>query len=152
LVEDFAADVGSKMLQSMQANMTIDDAVEISGKDGAVEWKTVSKESIKGQMTVSVEVGSSTPKLPEYEREDFVAFMQAMQIIPPEQFQIYINMEGLMKAIPRMFPAIEDLDLLNNEQEIKFQKEQALERKKIEMMIANKTATKPMGGGGNAAV
>lgn len=153
LVEDFAANVGSKMLQSMQANMTIEDAVEISGKDGATEWKTVSKENIKGQMTVSVEVGSSTPKLPEYEREDFIAFMQAMQIIPPEQFQTYINLEGLMKAIPRMFPAIEDLDLLNSEEEIKFQKEQILERKKIEMMIANKGATKPpMGGEGNAAV
>jgi hypothetical protein len=152
LVEDFAADVGSKLLQSMQANMTIEDAVEISGPTGAKEWKTVSRQNIKGQMTVTVEVGSSTPKLPEYEREDFITFMQAMQIIPPEMFEIYIKMEGLMKAIPRMFPAIEDLDLLNTEEEIKFNKAQALERKKIEMMIANKGATKPMGGGGNAAV
>jgi len=145
-VEDWAADVGTKLLQSMQANLTIQDAIEISGKDNngkiVKEWKEITKESIKGQMNVGVEVGSMTPKLPEYEREDFFAFLQAMSMIPPEQMQIYFKFEGLLKAVPRMFPAIEDLDLLNSDEEIKFNKTQILEKQKIQMMIENNKSKK----------
>ena len=115
-VEDFAGTVGEKLLQSMQANLTIADGINIAGKNGIQEWVEITKDSIKGQFSVGVVVGSSTPKLPEYERQDFLQFMQSLQAFPPELIKVKVNFDGILKAISKMFPALEDIELLNDQQ------------------------------------
>ena len=70
LTEDFAAGVGAKLLQSFQANLTIEQAVEIAGQAG-MQWQNISRENITGQFTVGVEIGSAAPAIPEFERQDF---------------------------------------------------------------------------------
>jgi hypothetical protein len=116
LVEDFAADVGSRLLQSMQENLTVNDAIKLGGEENAKAWVTInSREEISGQFNVGVIVGSATPKLPEYERQDFTAFMNALTEFPPELIQLKVNFDGILKAAVTMFPALEDIQLLNDE-------------------------------------
>lgn len=114
LVEDFASQVGEKILQSMQANLSIEDAMQID-RNGVKEWMTVSRENIKGQYSVGVIVDSATPKLPQYERQDFLLFMQVVAQFPPEITRVKLNLDGLLAAVPKMFPSLEDIQLLNDD-------------------------------------
>lgn len=145
LVEDWAGDVGSKLLISIQANMTLKDVIAIAGKDGQRDWKEMTREQLRGNYNVTTIVGSMTPKLPELERQDFMEVMRVLAMFPPEMLKIYCNFESLLLALPRMFPAIENIEFINSPEQIKFAKEQATKEKQIQYLMAM------MGSGGGAA-
>lgn len=145
LVEDFASDIGSKMLQSMQANMTMSDVVKIGKNNNDEDWKTVDRETIKMQANVKVELGSMVPKLPEFERQDFMMVMQMLAQFPPELIKVWVNMEGLLRSIPQMFPSLENFSIINEEDVVKqMQQDQQLE-------ILRQTLLARGGKGGGAA-
>ncbi len=135
LIEDFMAETGNKLLQSMQANLSPQEAVPIAGKNRAINWATIDKTNLDGEFNVRVEVGSMTAKLPEQERQEFVGFMQSLSQFPPEMIQKKLNLDSLLEAVPSMFPALEDINLLNTpEQQQAIEKQQAQE-KQINFML-----------------
>ena len=136
LVEDFASEIGSKLLQSMQANLTIEEAVEIMGQSG-VEWVNISREEIEGQFTVGVEIGSCAPRIPEFERQEMINMMQVIAQFPPDLVTMYINLEGILKNMPRYFPLLEYENLINTPEQVEQMKQ---------MIMAQKS--KPQQGGG----
>jgi len=134
-VEDFAADVGLKLLQSMQVHLTVEDATEISEEDSA-DWAVVTdRKDIEGQFNVGVIVGSATPKLPEYERQDFMGFMQMLSQFPKEILQVKLNFDAMLQAATKMFPALEDIQLLNDEQTQKEQTARMDQAEKINQLM-----------------
>ncbi len=113
-VEDFAADVGQKLLQAMQVHFTPEDALEISPED-ASNWIVLKdRKDIEGQFNVGVIIGSATPKLPEYERTDFATFAQTLAMFPKELLQVKLNFDEMLRAVTKMFPSLEDISLLND--------------------------------------
>jgi len=136
IVEDFAADVGAKLLQSMQANLTPDDAENIA-PDDAVNWVQIKdRNDIAGQFNVETIVGSMAPKLPEYERSDFMMCMQALSQFPPDLVRVKVNMEAILEALPQMFPSLESINLLNDEETQKKMQTQIDQQKKMETLLA----------------
>jgi len=78
LVGDFAVDQGRKIDQLVQTYITEDQAVKVSGPQGEA-WQIVRTgdyEAIAGEFEYSVNVGASTPMLPEIERAQWLAFIQ----------------------------------------------------------------------------
>jgi len=135
LIEDFMAETGDKLLQSMQANLSPQEAVPIAGKKRALSWMTIDKTNIDGQFNVKVEIGSMTAKLPETERGEFVGFMQSLSQFPPELLQRKVNFDALLEAVPSMFPALEDLTLLNTPEQQKQIEQQQAKEKQIQFML-----------------
>lgn len=135
-VEDFAADIGMKLLKSMQANLTVDDAIKIGGEGAAKNWIQIKdREQINGEFNVGVIVGSMTPKLPEYERADFAQFMQTLSLFPAELVQVKVNFDSILKASSKMFPSLEDIQLLNDDATQKKIQEQIQQKQKVEQLI-----------------
>lgn len=134
-VEDFMGETGTKLLQSMQANLTAQEAVPIAGKARAMDWIQIDKANLEGQFTVKVEIGSMTAKLPENERAEFVGFMQSLSQFPPDLVQRKVNIDSLLEAIPSMFPALEDLNLLNSPEAQKKIEDAQNKEKQIKMML-----------------
>src|SRR3990172_5316856 len=135
LVEDMAADVGTKLLQSMQANMTIEDVVNIGKEGDEGDWVTIDKAKIAGQMNVTVEIGSMTPKLPELERQDFGYVLQALSQFPPELVQTHVNFSALLKAIPQMFPSLENVEFINDNETITANEKKMAQQKQVEQLL-----------------
>jgi hypothetical protein len=135
LIEDFMGETGDKLLQSMQANLSPQAAVPIAGKKRALTWLHIDKSNIEGQFNVKVEIGSMSAKLPESERQEFVGFMQALSQFPPELIQKKVNLDGLLEVVPSMFPALEDINLLNSPEIQKQIEEQQAKEKQINMML-----------------
>jgi hypothetical protein len=135
LVEDMMSQVGDKLLQSMQANLTPQESVPIGGVENAQNWANLDKDNIEGQFNVKTEVGSMTPKLPESERQEFVQFMQVLTMFPPEMIKVKVNMDGILEAMTTMFPALEDIELINPPETQKVVGEQIQKQKQMEMML-----------------
>jgi hypothetical protein len=135
LVEDFASNVGQKLLQAMQANLPPDQAILIGGKKEAQSWETINRENISGEFTVKTDVGSMSPKLPEYERAEFMQFMQVLVQFPPELIQKKVNLDALLESLPSLFPALEDINLLNPPDVQKQIEQQQAQQKQIEYML-----------------
>lgn len=160
-VEDFASDVGSKLLQSMQANLTAEDVDEIA-PDEKPNWVQIKDRSeIEGQFSVSVVVASASPKLPEYERNDFMLFMQALTQFPPELIQVKVDLDSMLDAVSSMFPSLDGIKLLNTKEEQEKIQKKIDDQKRIEqLMMLSEQMTKngqvkkdvAGGGSGNAAV
>ena len=86
LVQDFVVDIGRKLDQCIQAHITRDQAVRVSGPQGE-SWEVIKEsdyDSIEGEYEYSVNVGATTPQLPEIERAQLLSFaglfMQAPQL------------------------------------------------------------------------
>lgn len=78
LVMDFLSDTGRKLDQLVQANITRDQAVKISGGPNGEYWelvRTIDYEAINGEFEYSINVGATTPQLPEIERAQWMAFL-----------------------------------------------------------------------------
>jgi len=131
LTEDFAAGIGAKLLQSFQANLTIEQAVEIAGEIGK-GWQNISRENIVGQFTVGVEIGSAAPAIPEFERKDFMGIIATLTQMPPDLVIPYVNFEGLLKVIPRLFPLISEEEVLNSPEKVKEIQQMMKEQKQQE--------------------
>lgn len=77
LVQDFVVDIGRKLDQCVQEHITRDQAVKVSGPQGEA-WVAIRQgdyDSIEGEYEYSVNVGATTPQLPEIERAQLMSFM-----------------------------------------------------------------------------
>jgi len=122
LVEDFASGIGRKFVQSMQANLTIEEAVEIAGQAG-MEWQNVSRENIAGEFYIGVEVGTAAPSIPEFERQELMNVFQVISQMPSELVMIHVNFEGILKSLPKYFPLIESDEIINTPEKAKQMKD-----------------------------
>jgi len=83
-VIDFTVDVGRKLDQLVQANISRDEAVKITGPQGEA-WELVRVddfEAINGEFEYSVNVGAMLPRLPQIERAQFLALLQVLASFP----------------------------------------------------------------------
>jgi len=78
LVLDFLSDIAKKLDQCVQAHITQDQAVKISGVGGEESWaliRAADYDEIAGEYQYSIATGSTTPQLPEIERAQWLAFL-----------------------------------------------------------------------------
>jgi len=78
LVGDFLADTGRKLDQIVEANITKDQAVKVAGGPNGEYWelvRTSDYDQIAGEYQYSINVGATTPQLPEIERAQWMAFL-----------------------------------------------------------------------------
>lgn len=84
LVIDFVREIAAKLDQNVQAHITKDQAVKVSGPQGDF-WELVRTddyEAIEGEYEYSVNVGATTPRLPEIERAQWIAFLNLIASAP----------------------------------------------------------------------
>ena len=84
LVVDFLADGGRKLDMLVQANLTTSQAVKVSGPQGEF-WQAVTPadyDEIDAEYEYSIDVGSTTPQLPEIERAQWIGFLGALMQAP----------------------------------------------------------------------
>lgn len=77
LVMDFVTDIGRKLDQLVQAHITRDQAVKITGPEGEY-WELIRNfdyEDIEGEYEYAVNTGSTVPQLPEIERAQWMQFL-----------------------------------------------------------------------------
>lgn len=82
LIEDFAVDICKKKLDQLQANMRVPLATQISGPIGKFWQEGITKEQIIGDMDINIDIGSTSPKIPEFEKKQLVDFMDMLSDIP----------------------------------------------------------------------
>jgi len=78
LVMEFVVETAKKLDQVVQANITKDQAVKVAGGPEGEYWelvKTTDYSDIEGQYQFSVNMGATTPQLPEIERAQWMAFL-----------------------------------------------------------------------------
>jgi hypothetical protein len=83
-VSDFLQIIARKLDQLVQANITQDQAVKIAGPRGE-SWemiRTLDYQQIAGEYEYSIDVGQTTPQLPEIERAQWMAFLQLIANAP----------------------------------------------------------------------
>lgn len=84
-VIEFLTRIGRKLDQLVQANITADQAVRVTGADGAQSWMMVKQDSyekIAGEYEYTIDVGTYTPQLPEIERAQFLGLITALTNAP----------------------------------------------------------------------
>lgn len=82
LVEDFAVDICKKKLDQLQANMRIPLAIQIAGPVGKFWQEGITKDQIIGDMDINIDIGSTSPKIPEIEKKQLMEFMEMLSSIP----------------------------------------------------------------------
>jgi hypothetical protein len=80
LVTDFLISIGRKLDQLVQAHITDEMAIRVTGPEGEawVAVKTEDYTKINGEFEYNIQVGSTTPQLPEIERAQMLAFLQIL--------------------------------------------------------------------------
>ncbi len=111
IVLDFLTRIGRKLDQQVQANITKDQAVKVSGIQGDF-WelvKTSDYQEIAGEYEYSINVGNSTPQLPEIERAQWMAFLSLLAGAP--QLALSKNLLKRMAELHHIYdePMIEEL-------------------------------------------
>jgi len=84
LVIDFVRKVAAKTDQLVQVHITKDQAIKVSGPQGEY-WELVKMadyEEIEGEYEYSVNIGATTPRLPEIERAQWLAFLNLLASAP----------------------------------------------------------------------
>jgi hypothetical protein len=115
LVEDWISNIGKKLYDQLQANLRVPTAIKISNKYGQFWKEGITKDDIQGDFDVNVRIGSTKPKIPEFEKQDMAEFMQALSTIP--NIQAYLNPPGQMgidltemvKKIAKLFDFEDDI-------------------------------------------
>jgi len=110
-VADFVKQIGRKLDQLVQAHITRDEAVKITGPEGEL-WEMVRQtdyEEIDGEYEYNVNVGATMPQLPQMERASWMAFMQFLANAPQ-----FLTSKRLLKRVADMHhiedePMIEEL-------------------------------------------
>jgi hypothetical protein len=108
-VIDMATKIARKIDQLVKANITRDQAIRVAGPQGEY-WELVKStdyEDIEGEYEYSVNVGATTPKLPEIERAQWIAFLQLLASAP----QLALS-KRLLKQMSELFH-IDDEAMLN---------------------------------------
>ena len=99
MVGDFVIGIGRKLDQMIQAHWKKDQAVKIVGPQGE-EWITMRPEDyqqIEGEYEYSINVGATTPQLPEIERAQWLSFLGVITNAP----QLLLS-KTLLKETARM--------------------------------------------------
>lgn len=114
MVTEWILEIAQKLDQLVQANISRDEAVRITGPQGEfwVEVKETDYEDIDGEYEYSVNVGATSPQLPQLERAQFLALLNTLATFP----QLMLN-KRLMKRVMEMHnvddeAVIEELYLL----------------------------------------
>src|SRR3989304_10169872 len=84
VVVDFIQLVAEKLDMQVQVHITKDQAIKVSGPQGEY-WELVRTndyEAIEGEYEYSVNVGAMTPRLPEIERAQWIAFLNLIASAP----------------------------------------------------------------------
>jgi hypothetical protein len=84
LVSDFMKEIGRKLDMQVQIYLTEPQAVKVIGPEGEF-WEEVSPEDyqeIKGEYEYSLDVGATTPQLPEIERAQWISFLNLVAAAP----------------------------------------------------------------------
>jgi hypothetical protein len=84
LVIDFVRDIARKLDQLIQVHLTSEEAIKVVGPEGEY-WQLVKPshyEDIEGEYEYSVNVGATTPRLPEIERQQFIAWLTLLASAP----------------------------------------------------------------------
>ena len=84
LVIDWIKDIARKLDQLVQAHITQDEAVKISGPQGEM-WEMVRAndyQEIEGEYEYSVNVGATLPRMPAIERSSWMAFLSLLAQFP----------------------------------------------------------------------
>lgn len=82
LVEDWMKDIGKKKLDQLQGNLRMPVAVQIAGPMGQQWIEGLTRDEIQGDMDITVDIGSTSPKIPEFEKAQLMEFLQTMSSIP----------------------------------------------------------------------
>lgn len=101
MVIDWIVTAAKKLDQIVQANITRDEAVKITGPEGEF-WELVRVEdfeAIDGEFEYSVNVGAMTPQLPDVERSQWLAFMSQVVIPMPH----ILTAPSFMKKMAQMY-------------------------------------------------
>lgn len=113
VVSEFLGDIGKKLDMLVQANLTQELAIRVKGAGGEY-WEMVRPtdyDSIAGEYTTGVLVGSHTPQLPEIERAQALNFLSLIAQAPQ-----LAGSPALMRYIGKMFSIHEnDMNLMINE-------------------------------------
>ena len=100
MVIDFVRDIAEKLDKLVQAHITKDEAVRITGPQGE-QWEVVRAKDYKeinGEFEYSVNVGATVPRLPQMERSQWMAFLQLIMGAPP-----LLTAPHFMKRMAEMF-------------------------------------------------
>ncbi len=84
LVAEFVKIIARKQDQQVQAHLTRDQAIRVSGPQGE-SWelvRAVDYEQIEGEYEYDINMGSMIPKLPEIERAQWTAFLTLISSAP----------------------------------------------------------------------
>jgi hypothetical protein len=84
MVVEFVKDIARKLDQLVQAHITKDEAVKITGPQGEF-WQMVKAtdyEKINGEFEYDVNVGATIPRMPQTERASWMAFLQLVATVP----------------------------------------------------------------------
>lgn len=109
LAVEMVTEIARKVDQLVKANITKDQAIRVCGPQGEF-WelvKTTDYEDIEGEYEYSVNVGATTPRLPEIERAQWIAFLNLIASAP----QLALS-KRLLKQMSELFH-IEDEAMLN---------------------------------------
>lgn len=101
LVIDWILEIAKKLDQLVQANISRDEAVKIMGPEGE-RWQMIREsdfDEIAGEYQYSVNVGATSPRLPDIERSQWIAFMS--QVIIP--FPHILTKPNIMRRMAEMF-------------------------------------------------
>jgi hypothetical protein len=110
MVTDFAKDIARKLDMLVQAHITQDEAVRITGPQGEF-WELVrvrDYQEIDGEYEYSVNVGSTVPRMPQMERASWTAFLTLLS-----QFPHLLTQKHLLKRMAEMHH-IEDEAMLED--------------------------------------
>lgn len=100
VVIDATKDAARKLDQLVQAHITKDQAIRVTGPQGEF-WELVRArdyEEIEGEYEYSVNVGATTPQLPEIERSQWIAFLSLLASAP----QLALS-KRLLKQMAELF-------------------------------------------------
>lgn len=84
LVTDFMKDIGRKLDMQVQVYLREPQAVKVVGPEGEY-WEEISPdayEEIKGEYEYTLDVGATTPQLPEIERAQWISFLNLVAAAP----------------------------------------------------------------------
>lgn len=99
LVTDWILEIAQKLDQLVQANISKDEAIKITGPQGEF-WELVKAtdyEEIDGEFEYSVNVGATFPQLPHIERAQWLSFLNLLASFPHLLLQ-----KHLMKRMAEM--------------------------------------------------
>lgn len=115
MVVDWVLDMARKLDMLVQYHIEEDEAVKIMGPQGTM-WQTIKKtdyDEIQGEYEYSVNAGASSPRLPEIERAQWIAFWS--QVVIP--FPHILTAPQTMKKMAEMYH-IEDDAMLEEMRQI----------------------------------